>query len=71
MSEGDLGILALTLRVGLLATLLCLPFAIGIGYGLARHALPLPSLLRALISLPVAFFVMRRSAGPLFVTVTV
>jgi len=51
--ESNLTILGLTLRVGLLSTLLCLPFAIGIGYGLARQALPLPSLLRAIISLPM------------------
>jgi molybdate transport system permease protein len=49
----NLAILELTLRVGLLATLLCLPFAIAIGYGLARGALPFPSLLRATISLPM------------------
>jgi molybdate transport system permease protein len=51
--ESNLAILWLTLQVGLLSTLLCLPFAIGIGYGLARHALPLPSLLRAIITLPM------------------
>jgi molybdate transport system permease protein len=51
--ESTIAILGLTLRVGLLATLLCLPFAIGIGYALARGALPLPSLLRAIISLPM------------------
>ena len=51
--ESSLAILGLTLRVGLLATLLCLPFAICIGYGLARRALPLPSLLRAIVSLPM------------------
>ncbi|MFK7896868.1 MAG: molybdate ABC transporter permease subunit [Myxococcota bacterium] len=52
MSE-VLPILALTLRVGILSTLLCLPFAIALGYGLARGALPFPSLLRALFSLPM------------------
>ena len=51
--ESSGAILALTLRVGLLSTLLCLPLAIGVGYGLARGALPFPSLLRALISLPM------------------
>ena len=51
--ESNLAILGLTLRVGLLSTLLCLPFAICIGYGLARQALPFPSLLRAVISLPM------------------
>ncbi len=48
-----LPILGLTLRVGLLSTLICLPFAIGLGYGLARGHLPFPSLLRALFSLPM------------------
>jgi molybdate transport system permease protein len=51
--ESNFAILGLTLRVGLLSTLLCLPFAICIGYGLARQALPFPSLLRAVISLPM------------------
>jgi molybdate transport system permease protein len=51
--EPSLAILGLTLRVGLLATLLCLPFAICIGYGLARRTMPLPSLLRAIVSLPM------------------
>ncbi len=53
MMESSGAILALTLRVGLLSTLLCLPLAIGVGYGLARGALPFPSLLRAMISLPM------------------
>jgi molybdate transport system permease protein len=53
MSDGNLGILALTLRVGLLSTLLCLPFAVGIGYALARRAVPMPSLIRAIVSLPM------------------
>jgi molybdate transport system permease protein len=51
--ESNLAILWLTLRIGLLSTLICLPFAIGIGYGLARRVLPFPSLLRAIISLPM------------------
>jgi molybdate transport system permease protein len=51
--ESNLAIVGLTLRVGLLSTLLCLPFAIGIGYGLARRALPFPSFLRAVVSLPM------------------
>lgn len=51
--QENLQILGLTLRVGLLSTLLCLPFAIGIGYGLARRHLPFPSLLRAIVSLPM------------------
>ncbi len=53
MTESNLGILLLTLRVGLLSTLLCLPFAIGIGYGLARRSLPMPSLVRAIVSMPM------------------
>ncbi|MAG29535.1 MAG: molybdate ABC transporter permease subunit [Deltaproteobacteria bacterium] len=51
--ESSLPIVGLTLRVGLLSTLLCLPFAVWVGYGLARRALPLPSLLRAVVSLPM------------------
>ena len=49
--ETYLPIFLLTLQVGLLSTALCLPFAILIGYGLARHRVPLPSLVRATISL--------------------
>ena len=48
-----MAILGLTLRVGILSTLLCLPFAIAIGYGLARRVLPFPSFLRAIVSLPM------------------
>jgi molybdate transport system permease protein len=48
-----IAILGLTLRVGLLSTFICLPFAIALGYGLARGHLPFPSLLRALFSLPM------------------
>jgi len=51
--QENLQILGLTLRVGLLSTVVCLPFAIGLGYGLARRSMPFPSLLRALISLPM------------------
>jgi molybdate transport system permease protein len=51
--ESSLAILGLTLRVGLLATLFCFPFAICVGYGLARQSLPFPSLLRAIVSLPM------------------
>lgn len=51
--ESNLAIVGLTLRVGLLSTLLCLPFAIAIGYGLARRSLPFPSFLRAIVSLPM------------------
>jgi len=53
MTEDGGEILALTLRVGLLSTLLCLPPAIAVGYALARRMLPLPSLLRAVVSLPM------------------
>jgi molybdate transport system permease protein len=53
VTEAWTGIVLLTLRVGLLATLLCLPAAIAIGYGLARGALPAPSVLRAIVSLPM------------------
>lgn len=53
ITESNIEILLLTLRVGLLSTLLCLPPAIALGYGLARRSLPLPSVLRALISLPM------------------
>lgn len=51
--ESALPIVALTLRVGLLSTLVCLPVAVAVGYGLARGMLPLPSLLRAVVSLPM------------------
>lgn len=51
--ETNLPILALTLRIGLLSTLLCLPFAVGIGYGLARRRIPFPSLVRAVLTLPM------------------
>jgi molybdate transport system permease protein len=51
--ETNLPILALTLRIGLLSTLLCLPFAVGIGYGLARRRIPFPSLVRAVFTLPM------------------
>ncbi|HIF94814.1 MAG TPA: molybdate ABC transporter permease subunit [Myxococcales bacterium] len=51
--ETYLTIFWLTLRVGLFSTTLCLPFAILIGYALARHRVPLPSLIRAMISLPM------------------
>ncbi len=51
--ETNLEILALTLRVGTFSTLLCFPFAVCIGYGLARRSLPFPNLLRAVVSLPM------------------
>ncbi len=53
MTDAVLGILGLTLRVAVASTLLCLPFAIAIGYGLARRAIPFPSLVRAFVSLPM------------------
>lgn len=53
MTDANVEILALTLRVGLLSTLLCLPPAIAVGYALARNMLPFPSLLRAMVSLPM------------------
>ncbi len=53
MIETSLAILGLTLRVGVLATLCCFPFAVGIGYALARGMLPVPSLIRAIVSLPM------------------
>lgn len=53
MMESNLPIFELTLRVGFLSTLLCLPFAVGIGYGLARGKVPFPSLVRAIVSLPM------------------
>jgi molybdate transport system permease protein len=51
--ESILEILGLTLRVGIVSTLLCLPFAIWIGYALARRQIPFPSLIRAIVSLPM------------------
>ncbi len=51
--EAEFPILLLTLRVGLLSTGLCLPFAIAIGYALAHQSVPFPSLIRAVISLPM------------------
>jgi molybdate transport system permease protein len=51
--ETYLPIFLLTLRVGLVSTALCLPFAILIGYALARHRVPFPSMIRAMISLPM------------------
>lgn len=46
-------ILGLTAIVALASTLLCLPGALLIGYGLARDVLPWPSFVRALITLPM------------------
>jgi len=52
-SDAILPIVALTLRVALSSTLLCMPVAIPLAYGLARRRLPAPSLIRALVSLPM------------------
>jgi molybdate transport system permease protein len=52
-AEATLPILTLTLRVALSSTLLCLPVAVAIGYGLARGGIPARSLVRALVSLPM------------------
>jgi len=48
-----LGIVGLTARVALVATLLALPPAVAIGYLLARHSFPGRSLVQALIALPM------------------
>ncbi len=48
-----LSILGLTASVALSSTLLCFPPALLLGYGLARGGLPWPSLVRALITLPM------------------
>ncbi len=53
MLDPTLQILGLTLAVALSSTLLCLPGALLIGYGLARGMIPWPSLVRALITLPM------------------
>lgn len=54
MNANDaLPILGLTLRVGVLSTVICLPFATLLGYGLARGAFPFPSVIRAIFSLPM------------------
>jgi len=47
------GIAALTVKVALVASLVNLPIAIALGYGLARHHFPGRALLQALISLPM------------------
>lgn len=51
--ETLLPILGLTLGVATASTLLCLPFALLLGHGLARRAIPAPSFVRALITLPM------------------
>ncbi|HEY5657524.1 MAG TPA: molybdate ABC transporter permease subunit [Myxococcota bacterium] len=48
-----LAITALTLRVGAVATLVCLPPAVAVGYLLARRDFPGKSTLQALIALPM------------------
>lgn len=48
-----LPILALTLGVAIAATLLCVPPALLLGFGLARGRVPMPSLVRALITVPM------------------
>ncbi|MFZ9887436.1 MAG: molybdate ABC transporter permease subunit [Myxococcota bacterium] len=53
MSSSELSPLWLSLEVALLATLIATPFAVALGYGLARHRLPLPSLIGAFLFLPV------------------
>ena len=49
----DWQILLLTLRTALLATLLILPWGLGLGYLLARRSFPGKSLLETLIALPL------------------
>ena len=51
--ESDIGILLLSLEIGIVATLLSAPPAILIAWGLARRKLPVPSFLRAVLSLPM------------------
>jgi len=51
--EVDVGILLLSLRIAMVATLLSAPPAILIAWGLARRKLPAPSFLRAVLSLPM------------------
>jgi molybdate transport system permease protein len=48
-----LAILGLSLGVALASTLLCLTPALALGYALARGGIPWPSLVRALITLPM------------------
>ncbi len=52
-TEAVLEILGLSLAVAAAATALCLPFALGLGYALARGRLAAPSLIRALVTLPM------------------
>jgi molybdate transport system permease protein len=48
-----LSIVGLTLVVAVSSTLFCLPAALFLGYALARGGIPWPSLVRALITLPM------------------
>jgi len=52
-SDSLISILGLTLGVAFSSTLVCLPGALLVGYGLARGAIPWPSFVRALITLPM------------------
>jgi molybdate transport system permease protein len=52
-AETLISIVALSLGVSLSSTLLCVAPALALGYGLARGALPAPSFVRALITLPM------------------
>ncbi len=53
MSAAEWGIIALSLRVALLATLLCLPFALGAAWLLARHDFRGKMLFDAMVHLPL------------------
>src|SRR4051794_4130162 len=49
----DLAILALTLRIALLATLCIVPLGVGLAWGIARFRGPGKALLETLLSLPL------------------
>ncbi|UCE87481.1 MAG: molybdate ABC transporter permease subunit [Deltaproteobacteria bacterium] len=54
MTFGEaLGITALTVRVAAVATAAAVPFAVGIGYGLARREFPGKTAVQAVIALPM------------------
>ena len=54
MSAGDvLAMTGLTLRVGLVATLLALPFALALAHGLARHEFRGKGVVQAVLALPM------------------
>lgn len=53
LSPEEWEVLQLSLRVGLIATLTCLPVAFGLGWVLARKRFPGKSLLDALVHLPL------------------